>query len=1151
MLTILRVSIVALFILVAMVDSKDHRHRKGTTTPNSTSIKTTWRTLEEPVMTFITFVLKHDEFPMDISWILSQTVDGTIVDSRQAGFYANPRDIDVHHIAVVPGFTYSLRIVDDFRDGFQGYVKLYYGKVTIFGSPPMDLIAFVDGFAGSEEYVNFTARLPTSTASPTPVPLSPTPAPTKCVESLNYEVKSYAFTVDPVYTSTRFEFGISEAICASRTNYVDCTNEDREDCQWIFLTQGNRNGKCRVDPISKCLETGNCVCSTTDFHGGDSKGILFHVPISITARDISPNNKRLSYFETYDIPFDQNPKHPQDDTFFISKVDFTGRQLHYVFDMTNPTITTSIKSVFFKLHYLYTDIPLQGTIWDGLGLTVSINTSTTNQTIRINGKRYILPKKLKIWTCTQIAITPSTLYVAGIAIPRLVAEETSVPPNGFSLRLGSFSGELFDVRVYSGAASHNQVHEVGARCAGPNDVATITKYEDIETLFLQKSCQELTPFMYGQAPTDGIQTYGSGAFATLWMRPIEDPLNPGVYLNIPEGFFDEEFFFQHAKLQSYQWERHYFEHDMIGFVLEPYRMFTNDEMPDWSKKTFNNPCQYIHQNNNNWDFPLYNEGVIPKWTVQYYSRKYGGSPDAVFDLGMLYRNGGFDGYGFFTHEAFHGFHVNLVSTYNAQPSGWMQESSAESAPAHLFPGGRLTMAGFVMAPAWPLSFSGDDIPANAHIFSTRLSLSDRIRGGHYYGSWVLWWFLSQHAGLPHLLGQMFSVDRRIDAYWPGKLFLLRLLLRSNDIDLGDAYAIFIAHLRTWDFKNGALLEEMERLDFVATGFASTTTMEERKTAAYINQTVGTNGAYVSGPNDLRPSPFSWNCLTGPGIAAGKVLGISIRWADGMGFASDATPAKVVQQHAGCDNDIRFYNSIVVLHDNATDERRYWKVKGKDPGTLYIDTGNDGPVTLHVLLLPTPPVDYAGGRNVATDEFVTPVPAYSYEYRVDVLDSVPIGKSVSASAEKEFGIVKFDRSADLAWFSSQCSCLDDPDDASTGRICVRPVFKDASPIPMLSLTRRPTLAPILAPTRRPTTLFPTRSPTFARTRRPSLFPTRPPTRSPTRIPTKKYPMRPPTRSPTRTPTKRYPTRSPTRSPTRIPMEKKPTRSPTRSPIKALK
>ena len=1129
----LRTAIISLCFLVSThVKTRVNRHFVSAS--NSSSFETTRKVQENLATTFITYILKHDEFPTDLSWTLTNTGDGTIVDSRQSGFYTEARKIDVYHIAVVPGATYSLTVIDEWGDGFDGYIKLYYGKANIFGSHPGDLIAFIDGFSDREHSITFTARLPTPTASPTPVPPSPTHAPTRCVESVNLTVLSYPFTKDPVYTTTRFEFGISEAICASHTNYADCTSESREDCQWIFLTQGNRNGKCRVDPIAKCLQTGDCVCSTSDFHGGDADGILFHVPISITARDISPNNNKLSYFETYTTPLIQNTKHPQDDTFFISKVDFTGRQLRYEFDSDNPTVTSDTKSVFFKLHYLYTDIPIEGTIWDGLGLTVAIDTSLDEQVIIINGRNYILHSKLRIWTCTQIAVTPDTLYVAGVAIPRSVGDETSAPPSDLSLRLGPFSGELFDVRVYSGAASLNQVHEVGARCAGPNDLATIKKYEDIETLFLEKSCQEINSVTNGQVPTNGIQTYGSGALATLWMRPTEDPLSPGTYLNVPEGHFDEEYFFQHAKLQSYQWERHYFENDMIGFVTKPYRMFTADEMPEWSKKTFNNPCRYIHQNNNNWDFPLYSEDTIPKWTVERHAKRVADSADAVFDLGVLYRNGGYIGYTYFTHEAFHEFHVRLVETYDAQPSGWLQESTAEGAPALLFPGGRVSLAAFVMTPAWPLSFDRDDDGTkNPHIFSNELSLGDIIRGGHYYGSWVVWWFLSQHAGLPHLLGQMFSVDRRIDAYWHGKLFLLRLLLKSNDIDLGDAYAIFAAHLRTWDFKNAALLKETEQFDFMESGYASTTTLEGRKTAAYIDPTVGTNGAYVTGPEAFRPSPFSWNCLTASGVAAGKVLAVSLRWADGMGFASNVTPAEVVQQHVGCDSDVRFYNSMVVLHNEATGERRYWKVKGKDPATLYINTGSSGPVTLHVLLLPTPPADYTGGRNLATDQFVTPLPAYSYEYKIEVFDSAPDGASVSASAEKEFGVVKFDHSLDLAWFSAKCSCLDDPDDQDRGRLCVRPVFEDVPPIPVPSPTQAPTVEPIL-----PTTPPSTRGPTFS----PTLAPT---IETPTESPTLALPLAP-TLAPTTKNLTESPTLAPTFPPTLAPTTKTPTEFPSLSP-----
>ena len=117
---------------------------------------------------------------------------------------------------------------------FDGYIKLFYGKANIFGSYyPGDLIALlIDGFEGREVSVSFTARLPTLPTFPTPAPQSPTPPPTKCVETVILQVVSYPFTKDHhVYTSTRFEFGISEAICASRTNYVlDYTNESREDC---------------------------------------------------------------------------------------------------------------------------------------------------------------------------------------------------------------------------------------------------------------------------------------------------------------------------------------------------------------------------------------------------------------------------------------------------------------------------------------------------------------------------------------------------------------------------------------------------------------------------------------------------------------------------------------------------------------------------------------------------------------------------------------------------------------------------------------------------------------------------------------------------------------------------------------------------------
>ncbi|KAI2506876.1 hypothetical protein MHU86_7561 [Fragilaria crotonensis] len=131
--------------------------------------------------------------------------------------------------------------------------------------------------------------------------------------------------------------------------------------------------------------------------------------------------------------------------------------------------------------------------------------------------------------------------------------------------------------------------------------------------------------------------------------------------------------------------------------------------------------------------------------------------------------------------------------------------------------------------------------------------------------------------------------------------------------------------------------------------------------------------------------------------------------------------------------------MVVLHNERTGLRQYWKIKGKNPSTRYIKTGSNGPVTMHILVMPTPPVDYSGGRSLEIDEKITPLPNYGYKYKVDILKIVPSGKSVSVPARKSFGIVQFDSSSAKGWFTSDCTCLDDPNDPDGGRLCLDPIF----------------------------------------------------------------------------------------------------------------
>lgn len=136
----------------------------------------------------------------------------------------------------------------------------------------------------------------------------------------------------------------------------------------------------------------------------------------------------------------------------------------------------------------------------------------------------------------------------------------------------------------------------------------------------------------------------------MWVHPRQDPNDPSIWYDVPQGQFDEEEFFQHQKLQSYLWERFYFESDMIALNLKPYRYFdSEDQIPEFARTMYNNPCRYMHQSNNQWEYPFYDAGALEKWTPEDPSL-----PNDVFDLASIARKATIVGYTFVAHETFHG-----------------------------------------------------------------------------------------------------------------------------------------------------------------------------------------------------------------------------------------------------------------------------------------------------------------------------------------------------------------------------------------------------------------------------------------------------------------------------------------------------------------
>ena len=174
---------------------------------------------------------------------------------------------------------------------------------------------------------------------------------------------------EPVLSSEALQFATHDD-CAAHDAYADCVGETAERCHWVFLSSP-KGGFCRVDPISKCLEVGNCVCNTEDFQGGGAGlggGIVFLAPISVTPRDVAPDSLVTAYYEAAATPVDGTDElHPRDEAFFVSRVDFTAKTLTYELSASFPAEST----VLFKLHHLYRDQWLEGDVYEGPSLAAA------------------------------------------------------------------------------------------------------------------------------------------------------------------------------------------------------------------------------------------------------------------------------------------------------------------------------------------------------------------------------------------------------------------------------------------------------------------------------------------------------------------------------------------------------------------------------------------------------------------------------------------------------------------------------------------------------------------------------------------------------------------------------------------------------------
>ena len=885
--------------------------------------------------------------------------------------------------------------------------------------------------------------------------------------------------LDPVLSSPSLQFPGEP--CTQHASYADCVGETSERCQWVFLASA-AGGKCRVDPVSKCLEKGNCVCNTDDFGGGAGLGggVLFHVPVSVTARDIAPDSLVTAYREAAAAPVEgTDTRHPRDESFFVSKVDFTAKTLTYDLRDAFPGDQT----LLVKLHHLYRDQWLEGTVYAGPALKVEIDSSGAETIIKVNGVDYAF-EKLKTWHCNQLAVTPSAVYLRNVAVERDLGSEA--PPAAAGVTLGPFSGEAFDVRLYAGALTDGEVELVGGWCG---DAGELKMYETLETPFLRGGCE---PDVDPVPSDDGVQTYGTGAFGTLWVAPheydtqwwgpnaeegysmkpvganadynwVETDYEKGIYYDIPEEKLDLDQFFQELKLTQYTWERYYFELDLLPINLAPWYWYADaGKVPGFSERVWNNPCRYIHQHNNGWLYPYYGEGIP----------KYEGDD---FDMGKLFHQRGKDGYGFVVHETFHGAQGEFMDTFGIIGTRWLAESTASYGADFAFPGADTYSAPYVVTPGVPLNLFFD-VETSPHFLSDAMSIGDDIRGGHVYSAFPFWSFLANHAGLPNLVGKMYGTDV-VDAERAGELVKLRALLHAEGLDLGDVFANFVAHLRTTDFPTGAAHATMlqnsfdaynratwaseacqfacgegldratwragnvddgyddahdcnwvaedpaARCDTEGTGIFGTATLEDMQTTIKTGAT-----EMVAGPRELRPGPFGWNAIKVEGVQGFVTVRVAWDALDTDDAENQWVEVNAIHDASDCPYDERFFSGRVVrvASDGA---RTYWKLDGYE-ASATVEVG-DGDV-LHVLLAPTPFADYVNDEwRVANG---APVPCYGYRYAVEVAES----GTASAPAPMANGVMAY---KDRGEWNVRCACTTDGNGpiADDLTLCFNPGF----------------------------------------------------------------------------------------------------------------
>ena len=228
-------------------------------------------------------------------------------------------------------------------------------------------------------------------------------------------------------------------------------------------------------------------------------------------------------------------------------------------------------------------------------------------------------------------------------------------------------------------------------------------------------------------------------------------------------------------------------------------------------------------------------------------------------------------------------------------------------------------SGLTYYPNIPLSFEGRwDQLFERHVLKSPQpyqgnNIDDLGLGARFYGMNVWWTFVSHYAAKPYLVGRL-AVDTD---QTPGSMLQrTRYYLAQENLDLGELFGNYAAHMATWDWPHlGQNYHEQEQEPFEGISRWCTTntgpdcTIEDLKIQAK-HDAAGTSGQWVDSPELVYPGGFAYNTIRIDSVAGGSFYKI------GLEFEVPDTLYPDTSYNIGinpqCANDPRFFSSRIVV-----------------------------------------------------------------------------------------------------------------------------------------------------------------------------------------------------------------------------------------------